>query len=204
MLGYGAGLDPYNGVYAWAGPGGGAAFQDPLWVPGTAAGTRRRVRGAAAPGASADGEAGAGAEEGQGQGGRHTRDPYVLGPAGWTRSIPCDFIEREKEYVVRADIPGVKKSEIHVEVHPPASSGGGPVLRFGHNPYAEREKEDVEEAGIFHRAERVTTFRNRNLRLPEDADGDGVGEATYEGGVLTVVIPKKEQGRAAGRVLQIE
>lgn len=36
-------------------------------------------------------------------------------------------------------VPGptpMLQSEIHVEVHPPASSGGGPVLRFGHNPYA--------------------------------------------------------------------
>jgi len=34
-----------------------------------------------------------------------------------------------------------KKEEIHVEVH------DGNVLRFGHNPNAEREKEDVEEEG---------------------------------------------------------
>ncbi|KAL4457560.1 hypothetical protein ABPG75_012425 [Micractinium tetrahymenae] len=170
-------LTVFSGLYAWPGAGaGGAAFLDPRWVPGTTAGTRRRVgagttAGGGAGGASGEeGTAAEGQEEGEGH--RRTRDPYVLGPAGWTRSIPCDFIEREKEYEVRADIPGVKKSEIHVDVHPPATPGGGPVLRFGHNPYAEREKEDVEEPGIFHRAERVTTFRNRNLRLPEDADGD--------------------------------
>jgi hypothetical protein len=41
------------------------------------------------------------------------------------------------------------QDEIHIEVH------DGNVLRFGHNPRAEREKEDEEEQGIFHRAERV-------------------------------------------------
>ncbi|KAL4440657.1 hypothetical protein ABPG77_000366 [Micractinium sp. CCAP 211/92] len=200
--------------------GAGAYFLDPLWVPGTSAGTRRRVAGAPDLGATAGGQAGTAAADAalsgggreafeqvegeQERGPRRTRDPYVLGPAGWTRSIPCDFIERSKEYVVRADIPGVRKAEIHVDVHPPDTPGGGPVLRFGHNPYAEREKEDAEEPGIFHRAERVTTFRNRNLRLPEDADGERISKASYEDGVLTVIIPKKELGRAPGRLLQIE
>ncbi len=78
-------------------------------MPGTSAGTRRRVAGAPGLGATAGvqaGTAGAGAalsgggregvepvEGEQERGHRRTRDPDVLGPAGWTRSIPCDFIE---------------------------------------------------------------------------------------------------------------
>ncbi len=53
------------------------------------------------------------------------REPHVVGSAGWTRSIPVDFIERDDMYVVRADIPGVHKAEIHVDVHDKN------VLRFG-------------------------------------------------------------------------
>ncbi|KAI3436578.1 hypothetical protein D9Q98_005994 [Chlorella vulgaris] len=205
-----AGFDPFVGLDPFSGfgtaPGGGAGlltpspFFDPFWspaggyAPGTSAVSRRRL--------NAPGEAGAGAEgqmvPGGEQGDRRTREPYTVGSAGWTRSIPCDFIERDKEYVVRADIPGCKKSEIHVEVH------DGNVLRFGHNPLAEREKEDVDETGIFHRAERVTTFRNRNLRMPDDADMSAELQATYEDGVLTVVIPKKSGAtRPEGRAIQI-
>ena len=41
------------------------------------------------------------------------------------------------------------KEQLHIEVH------DGNVLRFGHNPHAEREVEDELEPGVFHRAERV-------------------------------------------------
>jgi HSP20 family protein len=120
--------------------------------------------------------------------------PNVVGSAGYTRSIPVDFISREKEYIVRADIPGVHKDELHVEVHDKN------VLRFGHNPFAEREKEDEEEPGIFLRAERVSSFRNRNLRMPDDADMEGPITARYEDGVLEISIQKKkvEEGAGAG------
>ena len=39
------------------------------------------------------------------------REPNVVGSAGFTRSMPVDFIERDNEYVVRADIPGVKSKQ---------------------------------------------------------------------------------------------
>jgi len=122
------------------------------------------------------------------------REPNIVGSAGYTRSIPVDFISRDNEYVVRADIPGVHKNECHVEVHDKN------VLRFGHNPLAEREKEDEEESGVFLRAERVSSFRNRNLRMPDDADMEGPLTARYEDGVLEIIIPKKkvEEGAMVG------
>jgi len=70
-------------------------------------------------------------------------------------------------------------------------------LRFGHNPLAEREKEDEEEPGVFLRAERVSTFRNRNLRMPDDADMEGPITARYEDGVLEITIQKKKLGEGA-------
>ncbi|GAB4820961.1 hypothetical protein N2152v2_008007 [Parachlorella kessleri] len=176
-------LPPFDPTYF------GQALFDPYYAlrpdPYSYGNTRRRVEGEA--------EASEGAGEGQAG-----RQPYVRGSAGWTRSIPVDFIERKREYVVRADIPGVHKDEIHIEVH------DGNVLRFGHNPHAEREKEDTEEAGIFHRAERVSTFRNRNLRMPDDCDLQAQVTAKYEDGVLTITIPKKEgAGKTPARVVPI-
>jgi hypothetical protein len=108
-------------------------------------------------------------------GGAPTRAPFTVGAAGWTRSIPVDFIERENEYIVRADIPGVHRDELHVDTH------DGNVLRFGcvfffafekiqknqpantqllthhsplpakrrHNPNPERVTKDTEETGAF-------------------------------------------------------
>lgn len=108
-----------------------------------------------------------------------------------------DFIERENEYVLRADIPGVHKSEIKLQVD-------GQVLRFGHQAHPDREKADEQEPGIFHRSERVSTFRGRALRMPENANMDDI-KAKYEDGVLEVTIPKQAAERAPeGRAIAIE
>lgn len=97
--------DPFSALGAYGPVGGGAgAFLGPYYTPGASGATRRRL-GAPVGGVEAGGgggEAGGEAGAGAGAGGRRTREPYTVGSAGWTRSIPCDFIERDNEYVVRA------------------------------------------------------------------------------------------------------
>lgn len=150
-----------------------------------------RTAGAGA-GASAGAGAGAGAGEITAGGGTAAgaAPPY-------TRSIPVDFIERENEFILRADIPGVHKSEIRVSVD-------GNVVRFGHQPHPDREQKDEQESGIFHRAERVSSFRGRALRMPDNADCEQI-TAKYEDGVLELRIAKKktEASRPEGRVVQV-
>lgn len=166
-------LDPVGGA-------GGEDFFSPFfygWPYGTA------------PRAGASSGVTAGAASGPGAG--------ATAPPGYTRSIPVDFIERENEYVLRADIPGVHKSEIKLQVD-------GQVLRFGHQAHPDREKADEQEPGIFHRSERVSTFRGRALRMPENANMDDI-KAKYEDGVLEVTIPKQAAERAPeGRAIAIE
>ncbi|PRW56077.1 tRNA-splicing ligase-like protein [Chlorella sorokiniana] len=150
------------------------------------------------------GAAGGGA--GAGAGGAAQLQAPVPAPAPapsaptYTRSIPVDFIEREKEYVLRADIPGVHKasaSEIRVSVDQN-------VVRFGHQPHPDREQKDEEEQGIFHRAERVSSFRGRALRMPDNADLEKI-TAKYEDGVLELRIAKKDlqQAKPEGRTITI-
>ncbi len=82
------------------GEGGGAAGAAAGGEAGAGAGAAVGAEAGKGAGAEAGGQAGAGAEVGAGQegqvtapGGRRTREPFTLGSAGWTRSIPCDFIE---------------------------------------------------------------------------------------------------------------
>ena len=65
--------------------------------------------------------------------------------------------------MLRADIPGVHKSEIRV-------STDGEVVRFGHQAHPDRQAKDEAEPGVFHRCERVSSFRGRALRLPDNSD----------------------------------
>lgn len=111
-------------------------------------------------------------------------------------TIPIDFVERENEYVMRCDVPGVHKKEIKISVH-------DDIVRIGHERHPDREKTDEQERGIFHRAERPSTFRGRSLRMPNDANLDSL-KAVYNDGVLEIKIERRREERPRGRQIPIE
>ncbi|XP_074299431.1 17.4 kDa class I heat shock protein-like [Silene latifolia] len=93
-----------------------------------------------------------------------------------------DWRETEEAHVFTADLPGVKKDEVKVEVE------DGNVLRIS----GERAKEKEEKTDTWHRVERSSGQFLRKFRLPENAKVDEV-RAALENGVLTVTIPKVEE-----------
>ncbi|GER34951.1 18.2 kDa class I heat shock protein [Striga asiatica] len=93
-----------------------------------------------------------------------------------------DWKETADAHVFKADLPGLKKEEVRVEVEE-----GGRVLAIS----GERTKEQEERADTWHRLERSTGKFLRRFRLPENARMDQV-RATMENGVLTVVVPKED------------
>jgi HSP20 family protein len=101
-----------------------------------------------------------------------------------TRGMLVDVVEKDDAFEVKADIPGVKKEDIKVTVDKD-------VLRINVET-SEEKKEDKEEGGRkWHRYERSSQFVGRALRMPENANMDGV-KASYENGVLKLDVPKRE------------
>jgi HSP20 family protein len=94
-----------------------------------------------------------------------------------------DVDETSEAYVVSADLPGVKKEDISIEC-----SGNQLTLS------AERKYESG-EGKRSERRERFYGSYQRSFTLPTGADADKI-EASYEGGVLTVRIPKGETAKA--------
>lgn len=92
-----------------------------------------------------------------------------------------DWKETPKAHVFKADLPGLKKEEVKVEVEE------GRILRIS----GERCKEKEEKNEKWHRVERSSGKFIRRFRLPENAKVDHVN-ASMEDGVLTVTVPKKE------------
>jgi Molecular chaperone (small heat shock protein) len=91
-----------------------------------------------------------------------------------------DVAEKEGKLVIKADIPGVKKEDISVNVK-------GDMLEIG----AER-KEDTEEKGEgYLRRERTYGRYYRAIPLPAEVDKEKVN-ATFEDGVLSIELPKVE------------
>ncbi|KAJ0985808.1 hypothetical protein J5N97_004164 [Dioscorea zingiberensis] len=92
-----------------------------------------------------------------------------------------DWKETPEAHVFKADLPGVKKEEVKVEVEE------GRVLQIS----GERSKEQEEKNDRWHRVERSSGKFLRRFRLPENARVDQM-KAAMENGVLTVTVPKEE------------
>jgi len=92
-----------------------------------------------------------------------------------------DIIEDEKEYLVKAELPGVARENVHVTVEKGRLSIKG-----------ERHFEKEEDGKKYHRVERSYGSFLRSFNLPENADAEKV-EAEFKDGVLFVHLPKQEK-----------
>jgi len=96
--------------------------------------------------------------------------------AAWTPRV--DVIEDEKEYLVKAELPEVKKEEIKVQVHDHTLSITG-----------ERKAEKEEKGKKYHRIERTYGSFERSFMLPDEADASKI-TSEFKDGVLNVHLPK--------------
>lgn len=101
--------------------------------------------------------------------------------AEWTPSV--DITEDEKEWVVKADLPDLKKEEVKVTVE-------NGVLTFS----GERKLEKEEKNKKFHRIERAYGAFVRSFTLPDGTDPAKVS-AEFNAGVLTVHLPKSPEAK---------
>ena len=94
-----------------------------------------------------------------------------------------DITEDDKEYLIKAELPEVRKEDVKVTVE----SG---VLAIS----GERKFEKEEKDKRYHRIERSYGSFTRSFNLPDDAD-DGKVSAEFKDGVLTVRLAKSEKAR---------
>jgi HSP20 family protein len=98
------------------------------------------------------------------------------------RWVPAmDLVETEDHLVLRADLPGLEKDDVNVEVKDGVLTISG-----------ERRAEHEEKSEGFHRVERAFGSFSRSLSLPDGIDAEKVA-ADFDKGVLEVRIPKPEE-----------
>lgn len=103
--------------------------------------------------------------------------------------IRLDIQDRGDAIEVQAEIPGVKKEDIRVELE-------GDVLML----QAEVRQEDAQQgAGRALRSERYYGSVSRAVQLPADVD-ESKAKARYEDGVLKLTLPKRADGRSQRRL----
>lgn len=95
-----------------------------------------------------------------------------------------DVFEEKDEIVVKAEIPGIEKDSIEVNLSDHILTIKG----------EKKQEEEVKEEN-YYRSERSYGSFVRTLELPKDVQADKV-KATFKNGVLEVRMPKTEQAKA--------
>ena len=109
----------------------------------------------------------------------------VFKPVRWEAEgqplqIKVDVEENDKAYTVKAEIPGVKKDDINIQID------GNQVSISAES----KQEKDVKENGKVIRSERYYGSLFRSFSLGQDVD-QAAASAKYADGILQLTLPKK-------------
>ena len=107
-------------------------------------------------------------------------------------SPQVDIYEDRNDVVVKAEIPGIKKEDIEINVKENMITISG-----------EKQSEEKVERKDYYRLERSFGSFSRHLHLPADIQADKA-KATFRDGVLEVRIPKSEAAKHQAKKIPIE
>jgi HSP20 family protein len=108
-----------------------------------------------------------------------------------SRQIKVDIKETENEYIIEAELPGVKKEEISLEIN-------DDLLTIS----VERNEETTTEKENYIRKERSFGSMSRSFAI-SNIINEKVS-ANFSDGILTVILPKKKTGMPKNRRIDID
>ena len=110
--------------------------------------------------------------------------------ADWSPEV--DISQDDHEYLLKADLPEMKKDDVRVTVE------DGILCVSG-----ERKSEKEDHKRKFHRIERSSGSFRRSFSLPEDADSTQV-TAEFRDGVLKVHLPTTTKARSKALEVKVQ
>lgn len=108
-------------------------------------------------------------------------EPYFRHEMNTGLSPAVDIVEREKEYEIEAEIPGMDERNLEVTL-----ANGTLTIR------GEKSDDKEEKKKNYYLSERHYGSFRRAFRVPEGVDADKI-EAKFEKGVLKLTLPKSEE-----------
>ena len=129
------------------------------------------------------------------------RRPFsLMEPSWWPRlrmpemevSLKVDIFEEGDNFVLKAEVPGLKKEEIEVNLTDDMITVSG-----------EKKKEEKVEKKNYYRVERSYGSFTRSFHLPKEVQTDKA-KATFKDGVLEVKIPKTEAAKKKEKKVPVE
>jgi HSP20 family protein len=118
----------------------------------------------------------------------HNRE--LLGEMDWCPRV--DIGEADDTFLIKAEIPGVKKEDVKVSVQ------NGVLTLQG-----ERKDEDSEQGLHFHRVERFHGSFSRSFTLPPSVDPNQV-KAAFNNGILTISLAKVAGSESVAQQVPVE
>jgi HSP20 family protein len=109
--------------------------------------------------------------------------------ADWAPAV--DISEKDKEYLVKAQLPGVKKEDVKVEML------NGVLTVSGERRYEKEEKDEKQ-----HRIESAYGHFVRSFVVPEDVLAERIA-AEYKDGILAVHLPKTDIKKPATKTIKV-
>lgn len=118
------------------------------------------------------------------------RGQELISTGDWSPRV--DITESDGEFVIKAEIPDVKKEDVKVSVE------NGVLTIQG-----ERKQEKEEKGNKFHKIERYFGSFTRSFSLPTNVDGAQT-KATFKDGMLNLQIPKTAEERPKAIEVKVE
>ena len=114
----------------------------------------------------------------------------LIAAGDWAPRV--DISETDKEFVIKAEVPEVKKEDVNVTV-----VNGILTIR------GERKQETEENGKKFHRIERSYGSFTRSFALPDNVDEAKI-KATFKDGMLNLQIKKSEEAKPKAIEVKVE
>jgi len=121
-------------------------------------------------------------------------EPMRIMPAAGIRTPLVDVIDRGKEFKVTAEMPGIDKKDIELNIT-------DSFIEIKTEAKSEKKEEKEKEGYFYH--ERAYSGFYRKLPLPSEAESEKAG-AEFKNGILTVTIPKKIQAKTEKKAKKIQ
>jgi HSP20 family protein len=118
------------------------------------------------------------------------RSSEVAAVTDWSPSV--DISETDKEYVVKADLAGVKKEDVKVDVQ------NGVLTLSGERKFEQEEKDQKH-----HRVERAYGSFTRSFTLPDNVLQDKIS-ADSKDGVINVHLPKTDITKSSAKKIAVQ
>ena len=113
-------------------------------------------------------------------------------PAAWQIAPATDMVEKDKEYEISAELPGMDEKDIEIRLSNHTLSIKG-----------EKSEEKEEREKDYYLSERRYGSFHRVFQLPEGVDADKI-EASFSKGVLNLKLPKTAQAQKGNKKIAIK